>query len=73
MKIIFNAHQLRHTFATMLYISKVDILTMKELMGHCDIQTTLGIYTHLSEKFKKVNIIQYDDYIRTELLKASSL
>lgn len=73
MNVRFNAHQLRHTFATMLYLSKVDILTMKELMGHCDIETTLGIYTHLKEKFKKLNIVQYDDYIRNELLMASSL
>ena len=73
MKIKFNAHQLRHTFATMLYLSKVDILSMKELMGHSDIQTTLGIYTHLSEKFKKISIVQYDDYIQNELLMASSL
>lgn len=73
MNIRFNPHQLRHTFATMLYLSKVDVLTAKELMGHCDIETTLGIYTHLREKFKKLNILQFDEYIQKELLKVSSL
>lgn len=73
MNVRFNAHQLRHTFATMLYKSKVDVLTAKELLGHSDVKTTLGIYTHLDEQFKKVSILQYDDYIQNKLLKASSL
>ena len=71
MNVKFNAHQLRHTFATLLYLSKVDVLTMKELMGHSNIQTTLGIYTHLNDKFKRVNIVRYDDYIKNELLHTS--
>jgi len=73
MNVSFNAHQLRHTYATLLYLSRVDVLTAKELMGHSNIQTTLGIYTHLDEKFKKINIVQFDDYIKKELLNASSL
>lgn len=73
MGIKFNAHQLRHTYATMLYLSGVDVLTAKELLGHCDIKTTLGIYTHLEEKFKKLNIIKFDQYIQSELLNAASL
>ena len=73
MGIKFNAHQLRHTYATMLYLSEVDVLTAKELLGHCDIKTTLGIYTHLEEKYKKLNIIKFDQYIQSELLNAASL
>ena len=73
MGVTFNAHQLRHTYATMLYKSNVDVLTAKELLGHSDVKTTLGIYTHLDEKYKKINIIKFDNYIQAELLKASSL
>lgn len=73
MGVRFNAHQLRHTYATMLYHSNVDVLTAKELLGHSDVKTTLGIYTHLDEKYKKINIIKFDNYIQAELLKASSL
>ena len=37
-------HWLRHTFATVLYLAGVDVLTAKEQLGHTDIKTTLGIY-----------------------------
>jgi site-specific recombinase XerD len=40
-------HTLRHTFASHLVMSGVDLPTVKKLMGHSDIQTTM-IYTHLA-------------------------
>lgn len=63
----FNPHQLRHTYATLLYISGVDVLTAKELLGHSNVITTLKIYTHLDEKFKKLNITKFDDYIKKDM------
>lgn len=62
----FIAHQLRHTYCTMLYFSGVDILTTSKLMGHSSVQITLEIYTHLDEKFKKLNINKFNDYIRND-------
>lgn len=44
-----TAHMLRHTYATMLYDAGVDIKTAQRYLGHADVQTTLKIYTHLSE------------------------
>lgn len=40
-------HDLRHTFATIAYNNGVDLLMLKEWLGHADIQTTT-IYSHLS-------------------------
>lgn len=59
----FTAHQLRHTFATMCYLSGMDVLDCKEQMGHAHIETTLGIYSHLNKEHKRKNTKKLDDYI----------
>jgi integrase len=42
-------HTLRHTFASQLVMSGVDLPTVKKLMGHADIETTM-IYSHLADE-----------------------
>lgn len=39
-----NAHELRHTYGTLLYKSGTDIYTIQKLMGHASIEITTGIY-----------------------------
>ena len=63
----FTPHQLRHTYATLLYVSGVDVLTASQLLGHSNITTTLAIYTHLDKKFKELNIKKFDNYIKSDL------
>lgn len=46
-------HCLRHNYATLLYEAGVDVLTAQKYLGHEDPETTMRIYTHLSEKAKK--------------------
>lgn len=58
-----TAHMLRHTFITMMYLAGVDVLTAKEQAGHADIQTTLNIYTHLDNIYKKKEITKLDDFL----------
>lgn len=42
-----NCHSFRHAFATHLYESGTDLLTLKELLGHKSINSTV-IYVHLA-------------------------
>lgn len=58
-----TAHWLRYSFASMLYMAGVDVLTAKEQLGHADIKTTLNIYTHLDNKFKTKSMNKLDEYL----------
>lgn len=59
----FTAHQLRHTYATMLYRSGVDVKSASELLGHSKIEITMNIYTHLMEETKIISIDKYDEFL----------
>ena len=46
----YSVHKLRHTAATMMYnVGNVNIATLKSVLGHSDITTTM-IYTHVGNK-----------------------
>lgn len=55
-RVNINAHDLRYTYATMLYDLDVDIKTAQYLLGHSDLETTMKIYTQLSQKKKASSI-----------------
>lgn len=42
----YSAHKLRHTAATLMYQNGVDVLALKEILGHEQLNTT-QIYTHV--------------------------
>lgn len=41
-----SAHNLRHTYATMMIENNVPIKYVSEALGHTNIKTTLAVYTH---------------------------
>jgi site-specific recombinase XerD len=51
----FHFHDLRHTFASRLVMEGVDISTVRELMGHRNINTTQK-YSHLADDHKKAAV-----------------
>lgn len=47
---VYSTHKLRHTAATLLYkYGNVDILALKEILGHKNVSTT-QIYTHIDDE-----------------------
>ena len=68
----FTAHNLRHTYATMLYKAGVDVLTAKEQLGHADIKTTLNIYTHLDREYKRRTMDKLDQYLDASQMQVST-
>lgn len=49
----YSLHQLRHTFATILCASGVDIVTAAGLMGHCDTAMLSRVYAHVIPEYAR--------------------
>ena len=58
-----RAHDLRHTFASMLYDAGVDIKTAQKLLGHATPEITMRIYTHLSEVREAASLDKMREYL----------
>jgi len=54
-----NVHTFRHTFASHLVMSRVDLATVGQLLGHKDISTTM-IYAHLAPEHVKKAVDKLD-------------
>jgi site-specific recombinase XerD len=65
---IFSPHQLRHAFATNLTENGVDLLTIKTLLGHSQIQTTFE-YVAPSDNFLEKRIRMAQEKWHKQLLE----
>lgn len=57
----FSVHDLRHTFGTRLADAGVDVVKIKELMGHASIVTTMR-YIHATDQGKRGAIVVLSEY-----------
>lgn len=61
----FSCHILRHTFATRLCESGVNLKVIQDVLGHADVSTTMDIYVDVTNALKKREIAAFDDYMTT--------
>ena len=61
----FTYHQLRHTFITICYNADIDVKQVQEWVGHANFNTTMNIYTHLSEQNKNDNTDKLNEYLKS--------
>ena len=59
----FSCHILRHTFATRLCESGINIKVIQSVLGHADVSTTMNIYVDVTNALKKKEIAAFGDYI----------
>jgi len=66
-----NIHTFRHTFASYLIMSGVDLVTVMELLGHRDITTTMR-YAHLKPSHKHWAVNRICSISRTDTIWSQS-
>ena len=53
-------HDLRHTFATMALENGMDIKTLSAMIGHVSAETTLNIYSHITDIMQQQAAVRID-------------
>lgn len=65
-------HDLRHTFATNAKESGIDIKLISEILGHAHTTTTMNIYLHPSDAYKKEEIKKMDQFSQKVSLRVKN-
>lgn len=60
---MMNIHGFRHTHCSLLFEAGVPMKDVKERLGHSDIQTTMNIYTHVTQASKDNSAQLFSKYV----------
>ena len=60
---IIKIHGFRHTHASLLFESGASIKEVQERLGHSNINTTMNIYTHVTNKQQEETAIKFADFM----------
>lgn len=63
----FSCHVLRHTFATRLCESGINIKVIQDVLGHVDISTTMDIYVDVMNETKRRELATFDGYMASAM------
>lgn len=56
-------HDLRHTFATMALENGIDIKSLSAMLGHISSETTIDIYSHITDTMRQQAAVKIDHQI----------
>ncbi|WP_230199492.1 tyrosine-type recombinase/integrase [Bacillus testis] len=59
-----NVHAFRHTHASLLFAAGASIKDVQARLGHTDIQTTMDIYTHVTDEAKEKTAEMFQKYMK---------
>ncbi len=59
-------HDLRHTAATLLLEQGVELVVIKELLGHAHIGVTAAVYAHVRPRLQQAAINTLTDALKTD-------
>ncbi|KOS71694.1 integrase [Lysinibacillus contaminans] len=58
-----TTHGLRHTHCSLLFEAGASIKEVQDRLGHTDVQTTMNIYAHVTQKAKEEAIQKFEKYL----------
>lgn len=58
-----TTHGLRHTHCSLLFEAGASIKEVQDRLGHTDVQTTMNIYAHVTQKAKEEVIQKFEKYL----------
>lgn len=70
---VIGLHGLRHTHATLLLESGVDVKTVSERLGHDNVQTTLDLYGHVTSRMRSNAATRFGSLLSTARIPVAAV
>lgn len=68
----FSCHSLRHTFATRLCESGINVKVIQDVLGHADISTTMNIYCDVTNELKRKEFTSLGEFFKEKQILSTT-
>lgn len=68
-----TAHQLRHSYATMLFELEIGVKDAQDLLGHANSSTTQDIYTHIRDSRREKIALRINEKLKAQAEESAGL